>query len=409
MCGAMRIFFLSIALLSSSVHAALSLDILGGELHKVAIAIQPFSGEPAVATELYTVVMQDLHSCGLFDTQSGPIQKVASVVLTGSVQSWDGGHGSVIVRLVDVARHADLGGRQYMVTGSYHPAVHNIAHRIADFVHQEVTGIPGYFVHHVVYVAQQGPSYAIERVDADGGGDQVLVQSAQPLLSPHVSPNGLWMSFVSFAHHKPVLYIADMISKKTRILADFEGSNFSPSWSPDSQSIAAVLSQDGLPQIYLLDSGGHRPPQRVMNSGSMDTEPAFSADGAALYFSSDREHSPQIYRVRIGDGQVERMTFVPYAVSPALSPDGRWLAFVEKTAQGFCIAVMDLTTRVVRVLTTGPHDLSPSFSSNSRMLVFSAESADRSKRSLMVISVDGLARYRLSAEGVRARQPTWAP
>jgi len=59
----------------------------------------------------------------------------------------------------------------------------------------------------------------------------------------------------------------------------------------------ATLSLSGNAQVYAMDANGGQP-RRLTQSGSIDTEPVFSADGRSIYFVSDRGGSPQIYRDR---------------------------------------------------------------------------------------------------------------
>jgi TolB protein len=98
--------------------------------------------------------------------------------------------------------------------------------------------------------------------------------------------------------------------------------------------LAVVLSKDG----GFADLHGQRRRQRPAapdtSSSGIDTEPRFSPDGAALYFTSDRGGSPQIYRVRASGGDAQRVTFDgSYNVSPRISPDGKtWPSSAAATA-----------------------------------------------------------------------------
>jgi TolB protein len=69
----------------------------------------------------------------------------------------------------------------------------------------------------------------------------------------------------------------------------------------------------------------------LTQSNSIDTEPAFFPDGSAFYFVSDRGGSPQIYRTPTMGGPVQRVTFSgTYNISPVISPDGRWMAYISR-------------------------------------------------------------------------------
>ena len=57
----------------------------------------------------------------------------------------------------------------------------------------------------------------------------------------------------------------------------------------------------------------------------------FSGDGRSIFFVSDRGGAPQIYKVGASGGNAERVTFTgTYNISPSVSPDGRWLAYISR-------------------------------------------------------------------------------
>ena len=79
--------------------------------------------------------------------------------------------------------------------------------------------------------------------------------------------------------------------------------------------------------------------------------PSWSSDNR-IYFVSDRGGSPQIYRMPATGGAPERVTFTgTYNISPALSADGRWLAYISRVNGVFKLHVMELPTGNVTALT----------------------------------------------------------
>ena len=75
--------------------------------------------------------------------------------------------------------------------------------------------------------------------------------------------------------------------------------------------------------VYVMraDGTGIR---RVTTDPGNDHDPSWLPDGGALVFSSDRASRGDLYRVRVADGQTDRLTtnFVGRAIMPAVSPDG---------------------------------------------------------------------------------------
>jgi len=149
--------------------------------------------------------------------------------------------------------------------------------------------------------------------------------------------------------------------------------------------------------------------RRLAQSSSIDTEPVFAPDGRSVYFVSDRGGSPQIYRIAVGGGTAERVTFSgAYNISPVVSPDGRSLAFITRMNGGaFRVSMMDLASGVTQQISDGPDDESPSFAPNGRLLVYASRSGGRDV--LMTSTLDGRIKAKLISTLADVREPTWGP
>ena len=145
-----------------------------------------------------------------------------------------------------------------------------------------------------------------------------------------------------------------------------------------------------------------------MSSPGIDTEANFSPDGKSILFTSDRGGTPQIYRLTLASGAVERMTFEgSYNVSPRHLPDGRGFVFVRRDGGRFNVAIEDFATRQVQVLTQGTLDESPSVAPNGKLVLYASESGGRGI--LAAISSDGRVKQRLTASASDVREPAWGP
>jgi TolB protein len=107
-------------------------------------------------------------------------------------------------------------------------------------------------------------------------------------------------------------------------------------------------------------------------------------------------------------GPAERVTFSgTYNISPAVSPDGRWLAYVARVGGGFRLHLMELASGQVTALTDTSADERPSFAPNSRMLVYAT--VFQGRESLMTTTLDGRIKARLAGQGGDIREPHWGP
>ena len=104
----------------------------------------------------------------------------------------------------------------------------------------------------------------------------------------------------------------------------------------------------------------------------------------------------------------ERVTFAGnYNISPAISPDGRWLAYISRVGGAFKLQVMELAGGTVTQITDTSADESPSFAPNSRLIVYATQQQGR--ESLMTTTLDGKIKARLAGAGGDIREPDWGP
>lgn len=399
--------------------AQFRVEVTGVGLTQLPIALVPFRGEAQSPQRISAIVQADLERSGQFrsidaagaalDEVSRPDmaqwrQKSADSLVSGSITRLADGRYDIRFRLWDVVRAQDLGGQSFVVSQG---DLRLVAHRIADFVYEKLTGERGVFSTRIGYVTKAGGRYSLWVADADGENAQAALSSPEPIISPAWAPNGTQLAYVSFESRKPVVYVHDVASGRRRLIANFRGSNSAPAWSPDGRQLAVTLTRDGSSQLYTIDANGGEP-RRLMQSSGIDTEPVFSGDGRTIYFVSDRGGAPQIYKVGASGGNAERVTFSGnYNISPSVSPDGRWLAYISRVGGAFKLHVMDLGTGAVSAITDTTADENPSFAPNSRLIVYATQQQGR--EALMTTTLDGKIKARLAGQGGDIREPDWGP
>ena len=123
-----------------------------------------------------------------------------------------------------------------------------------------------------------------------------------------------------------------------------------PAVSPDGSMVAYTSDESGQIDIWVTDVGGGGS-LRLTNHAGADRDPTWFPDGTEIAFVSDRSGVLSLWKVpRLGG---EAVMLVENATNPAVSPDGRRIAFT--TPQAFCklrVAVASLQgPENVRVLT----------------------------------------------------------
>lgn len=408
----------ALASLALGAQAQLSIEITGAGASRFPVAIPIFENEGQLPRGVTDVVRADLERSGLFTLiDLGPLALPESVIpdlaglrgrgadaaLTGSVIARTDGRYEVRFRLFDTQKQTELGAMALPMA----PAQNRIVgHRIADFVYEKLTGLPGYFSTRIAYVIKSGPNYELQVADADGMNAATALRSREPIISPAWSPDGQRLAYVSFEQKKPIVYVHTLATGQRRVVANFKGSNSAPAWSPDGSQLAVVLTKDGQSQLYVLNADGSGV-RRLASSSGIDTEPFWGADDH-IYFTSDRGGSPQIYRIAAGGGSAQRVTFDgSYNVTPRLSADGTLLAFITRNGGRFQVAVQDLASRQTTILTDSARDESPSFAPNGRMILYATESGGRGV--LSAVSSDGRVKQRLTVQAADVREPAWGP
>ena len=144
---------------------------------------------------------------------------------------------------------------------------------------------------------------------------------------------------------------------------------------PEKIVFARVFPNAGQLGLFIsaADGSGEHP---LLTSTDIDYDPVWSPDGASIVFTSDREGSADLYRVKPDGTGLERLTENPaYDDQAAFSPDGRQLVFVSTRNGGTAdLWTMDLQTRRAKALTSGAGgDFRPSWSPDGAWIAFSSD------------------------------------
>ncbi len=414
---------------SAAAQQSLNVDIIQGIKTATPIAVVPFAqqGGAPLPTDVADVIRNDFNRSGKFrslakseivetpskgsDIKFPTWRLLKQDFLTiGRISDAGGGMLRVEYELWDVNKQQSLLAQAFTAPAG---DLRGVAHQIADQIYEKITGVRGAFWTRIAYITAVGlgnnTTYSLIVADSDGFNPQVVARSRESLLSPHWSPDGKKIAYVSFESGNSAIYVQDITTGQRQLVsARPRGINSAPAWSPDGSKLALSLSYSGNPEIYVMDVAS-RQETRLTKTLSINTEPVWSPDGQSIYFTSDRSGRPQIYQMPASGGGANRISFQGQNnLSADVSYDGKQVAMVQGNGNVYRIAVMDRSLGgQVRFLSPGPIDESPSFAPNASMLLYAATEGRRGV--LYAVSADGQVRQRLVLADGDVREPSWGP
>ena len=141
-----------------------------------------------------------------------------------------------------------------------------------------------------------------------------------------------------------------------------------PDWSPDGLSLAFEATVGGNENVFIANIQRSEATQ-LTDTPKMDSYPRFTPDGATLLFLSRRYDRFTIHRVETANLQVSDYAFEVEALEPAISPDGRHIAFRGLLPESDEIMLASTDGRDLQRLTSNEtEDGFPSFSSDGKSL-----------------------------------------
>lgn len=158
-----------------------------------------------------------------------------------------------------------------------------------------------------------GGTVQIYVVPSSGGDPELLLPGNSPQTDPNWSPDGKELMFATLpsvngvARAQPRIQIIDLKNRKLTTLPGSEGLQ-APRWSPGGRFVVATALSEGKwadPAVVIFDfttgkwTGFEKDP--IDNKW-------WSADGKYFYFDKLIDNDPAIYRLRLSDRSIERIT-----------------------------------------------------------------------------------------------------
>lgn len=207
---------------------------------------------------------------------------------------------------------------------------------------------------------------------------------------------------------------------RASLLLAFAGLALAQGPEPQKIVIARVFPQPGQIGLFMAAADGSDE-HPLVSPADLDYDATWSPDAASIVFTSERNGSADLYRVKPDGTGLERLTDSPaYDDQAAHSPDGRHLVFVSTRAGGTAdLWTLDLQTRTTTALTSGPGgDFRPSWSPDGQWIAFSSDRTSQLPSAhgrwehlqivdLYIVHPDGSGLKQLTPHGDFCGSPKW--
>jgi len=169
-------------------------------------------------------------------------------------------------------------------------------------------------------------------VRSDGTGFRRLTSGGGVDVQPAWTADGRGIVFASARGSSFDIIRAEVATGSVETLVGGPGNQFQPAPSPDGSMlafVAGVRGRLGSGGIWTIPMEGGEPTLVHYEETSYRAAPTWTPDGSALVFASDAAGSYDLATVPSTGGNRVRLTAQPLdEFAPAVSPDGRLLAFV---------------------------------------------------------------------------------
>lgn len=166
-------------------------------------------------------------------------------------------------------------------------------------------------------ISEGRPQLAIYDVEAGEVTERLTFRQLGEILHPAWSPDGRSVAFSAITGGFTDLFIVDLKTEKLRRLTNDAFSELQPAWSPDGTRIAFVTDRF-TSDLTALSFGQYRLALLDPTTGRIEGVPGFdtgkhinpqwSPDSGSIYFVSDRDGVPNIYRVSLRDKRLYQVT-----------------------------------------------------------------------------------------------------
>ncbi len=251
----------------------------------------------------------------------------------------------------------------------------------------------------LLFASERDGDFELYVVDREGGEARRLTEHPASDRSPAWSPDGQRFVFESDREGPNGLWIQEISSGEATLLLVDPSPELVPDWSPDGDWIAFTSERDGNPELYRI-SVASREVERLTDNEHRDLWPRYSPTGDRLVFFSRRAtegRSDDLFVLDLDSGSISAVTEHPthHDFVPDFSPDGNRVVagMSDREAGQRELVIHHLTDGVIRRFADGYHRVfHPAWSPDGRWIAYAARTADGEGADIYLDSATELAR-----------------
>jgi len=221
--------------------------------------------------------------------------------------------------------------------------------------------------------------------------------------------SGYRFAWISIRTGDSELYILDGdTGNLTNVSRTPNASERYPAWSWDGKWIAFNSDRDGAHNLYVIDGEGKR-----LKQLTHEVKPAqvgmmsWTADGTWIYFGIFGKGAAQMCRIHPDGSGFE---FLGNGIDPAISPDGKMMAFAKNDRQGHYVYMADADGKNERQLTKEPNAFAGvhvGWTPDSKRIIYGDRVGEAEE--LFMMDADGSNRHQLTFLKAAATSPVVSP
>ena len=174
---------------------------------------------------------------------------------------------------------------------------------------------------------QQRPAW----VERNGQSRQVDTTWRARIISLALAPDGKRLAVSQGDRGGTDIWVKQLDDGPLTQLTHWGSQTYRPGWGPDGKTITFVSNHDGIQKLFAMPADGSAEPSVLFAPANGVDEGGWSPDGNWLIVRTGVGVRRDIVGIRRGTSNPVPLVVTQFEeFSPALSPDGRWLAYVSQ-------------------------------------------------------------------------------